>query len=275
MSLLLLTSRAAAPTTDFYYRYRASDAVANYSTLTTTGGIAESSGNNRPNAIPTTSGPRPTLNTDARGINYLTFDGIDDRLTTGNGTDPSMLAMGNNKPGLTISAVVKINTALLGGVTKTVLFHTVGGGNGTRIAININSAGNWDVTGRRTDTEASISLTGPTVDSNWHLVTGVHDYLNRQQKLYIDGQLVASQSAWTAAGNTSATNSNAWSWGSNLTPAQWVPADYYEILGHDRALTDSEVLSLSTYANSAYNYIRSGWYAVIGGVEVPAVVRSN
>jgi hypothetical protein len=93
VSLLLLLQPSAAtavPTGPFFW-YDADHPAANYATATTTGGLVDQSGNGQPNAFPTATAPRPTLNTGgAGGHQYLTFDGVDDRLTS-NGT---MLAFG-------------------------------------------------------------------------------------------------------------------------------------------------------------------------------------
>ena len=240
MTLLLLLNQPSIPAP--FFEYRVDSADANYATTTTTGGIADSSGQGQPNAVPATAGVRPTLSLDTDGHQQASFDGVDDRLTTANATG-TMLAFGNAKPGLTVSLVVKVRTAELAGTARTLIFFTVGGSNGTRIGLDVEAGGAWRLAGRRLDADATANLVGPAADGQWRHVVGVNDYANQQQRLYIDGVLVASQAAFTA-GSTAATNGNAWSWGSNATPGQYAPAVYKEVRGHDRALTDAEVAAL-------------------------------
>lgn len=258
-----------------YFRFRVDNAAANYMTTNTAGGIVDSSGYSRPNAIPGTTAIRPALIAGGvKGHSYLAFDGVDDRLTTSQSGNPTMLAIGNNKPGITFVAFVKINPESIDGTTKTLFFNSIFNSNSTRIALNIHANGSWSLDGRRLDGDAVYNLQGPAVDTNLHMLVAVNDYIGQKQDLYIDGVLVATRTSFTASGNSSATNSLGWNWGSNNTPAQWVNANYYELMGFDRALDSSDVAMLKTYYDTEYSTARSGWYAMINGVEVPAAVRS-
>ena len=111
MSLTLLLQPPDTP----YFEFLVDNAEAAYSSTTTTGGVKDSSGYGQPNVVPATSAVRPTLNAaDTDGHLSLSFDGVDDRLTTSNATG-TMLAFGNSKSGLSLSLVVKIRTAELAG----------------------------------------------------------------------------------------------------------------------------------------------------------------
>jgi hypothetical protein len=241
-----------------YFQYRADDAAATYST-SVSAGVADSSGNARPNVVAATSAARPTLTAGgAGGHSYLTFDGVDDRVTTSNATDPSMVAFGNAKAGLTLSAVVKFDPTVIAGATKYVMFFTVGGANGTRFSVFADGTGNWGLSSRRLDTDATVNLVTTTpVDNQLHHVLGVVDYSTATQRLYLDGVLIGSQAAGTT-GVTSATNSNTWSWGSNATPAAWMKSDCYEISGYDRALTTTEVADYWAFEQARYAIAGAG-----------------
>jgi fibronectin-binding autotransporter adhesin len=254
VSLLLLLQPSAAtavPTGPFFW-YDADHPAANYATATTTGGLVDQSGNGQPNAFPTATAPRPTLNTGgAGGHQYLTFDGVDDRLTS-NGT---MLAFGNAKPGLTVAAVVRVDPAAVaaGGTSRILLQTTIAGSNSGRFTFFVDTTGVWAMTTRRIDTDAAATfLTTTPADDQVHHAVAVVDYATATQRVYLDGALIGSAPGGTAGAASSATNSNAWSWGSTATPTQFFPGDFYELIGYDRALIATEVGQLWNYGQSTY-----------------------
>jgi hypothetical protein len=242
----------AGPPAGAFFRYDADHPAANYATTTTTGGLVDQSGAGQPNAFPTATAPRPTLNTGgAGGHQYLTFDGADDRLTS-NGT---MLAFGNAKPGLTTAAVVRVNPTAVatGGTSRILLQITIAGSNSGRFTFFVDTTGVWAMTTRRIDTDAAATfLTTTPADDQVHQAVAVVDYTTATQRIYLDGVLIGSRSGGTAGAASSATNSNAWSWGSTATPTQWFPGDFYELIGYDRALTADEITQLWDYGRASY-----------------------
>lgn len=253
-----------AQPTGVFFQYRADEAAATYTT--TVAGVADTSGNARPNIVPASSTVRPALTTGgAGGHSYLTFDGVDDRLTTNNTTDPSMLAFGNAKSGLTLSAVVRL-TAASATTTRYIAHFSTSGSTAVRFGMYADQTGFWAMQGRRLDTDTAVTLTSTTaLDTALHLLVAVGDYANATQRFYLDGQLIGQQAAWTA-GTSSATNSNTWNLGANATPALFYGGELYEVLGYDRALTATEVGQLWSYEQSRY--------AIPGGAAVtPTATR--
>lgn len=244
-----------AQPTGVYFQYRADNAVATYSTATTTGGIADSSGNARPNAIPGTAAIRPTLNTGGlNGHSYLTFDGVDDRLTTTNSPDPSLLSFSNGKAGLTVAHVVRLTGSVTAAGTRFLHFHTRGSSTAGRITIFVTAAGFWGAGCRRLDTDANTdAISTVQADNNPHLVVAVADYSGTGTiRVYLDGVQIASANLPSAVGPSSATNSQAWSYGASATPDGWTPMEWYDGLGYDRALTSTELTALWEFERDRY-----------------------
>jgi hypothetical protein len=248
----------AAPVVDprptgVYFDYRADDAIATYATATTgTAVIPDTSGNTRPGLVFAASAQRPTLNTGgANGHNYLSFDGVDDRLTTSNATDPSMLTFLNGKPGGTVAAVVRLPNGVAATTRYIAHFSTTTAA--ARMGIYADSNSTWAVQGRRLDADTTQGTNSIlTVDTNLHLLVGVNDYTDATQRLYLDGQLIGERATFQTAGSTSATNALTFNVGSNATPSLFFNGELYELLGYDRALTPAEVDQLWTYGSDRY-----------------------
>lgn len=166
------------------------------------GYCADLSGNGR-NATQATAGNRPTYNriNEARG---LLFDGSNDSLTYA-----STGVLTNKSSGTIIGAVRFSATGALGR-----MFHIgTNSAGSSRLCLDKDASDRLLVVGRKLDADTASSLiSSDAITNGWHVVAGVHDYVNNIQKLEIDnrGMLTASAATWDTGGSvTSNTASNA------------------------------------------------------------------
>ena len=138
-------------------------------------------------------------------------------------TNANVLASGNNKAGLTafaVSATVSATSAAAAVANLTTGTSDSAG----RILLARGSTGTGVVYGggRRLDADANQTVTNNANFGTGYLISGViNDYANSDCFVWVDGTAVGSTATFQTAGNTSATNSQAFNigaTGANQTP---------------------------------------------------------
>lgn len=264
MSLLLLPTAPAetpgaawplAEPRDAFFRYRFDDATEDYATAVVYGGVRDSSGQGQPNAYPPSAGSRSSLFVGVNGHTYGTMDV--DRFVAGG----SLLTFAASKPGLTVAAVMTWTGAV---GTARVIAQFSGATTSARLNVSVNSTGHWESSTRRLDTESYGVVTDPALAEagRLYLIAAVHDFTAREQRLYVDGTLVATRTDGVSTGLSDPVPSVAFDWGASTVPNAYWMGDAYQITGWDRALTPTEATTLGLYAASRY------------GTPVPTVTRN-
>jgi hypothetical protein len=223
---------AALPSTNLLMRYRADDLPgANGSAVSS---WPDSSGNGLPAAVQATATNQPTLLTNSlNGHKVVQFGGIDDFLALSGST----LAIGQNKPALSIFVAYYYNTAVTG--TRT-LFSLSSGTSSTSVRALLqqrDSSGVMGGGGRRLDANSGAFVAGAaSVAGTAEIATLSLDWTNSDLLLYRNGTLGASNTSFQTAGNSENTISLAGTIGSNLAgTAEFCNVRIAEILAYSAA----------------------------------------
>lgn len=138
-------------------------------------------------------------------------------------TNANVLAAGNNRGGLSAFAVSATVSATSAAAAVTNLTTGTSDSAG-RILLARGSTGTGVVYGggRRLDADANQTVTNNANFGTGYLISGViNDYANSDSFVWVDGSAAGSTTSFQTAGNTSATNSQAFNigaTGANLTP---------------------------------------------------------
>lgn len=169
-------------------------------TITTDTGVSQwqdKSGNGRHVAQATENRQPALLAAELNGYPVIRFDGSNDVLTRGSNS------LGRNVSGLGMFAVRRINDTS----GAQILVQLTTATDATRAALAINSGENR-VSARRNDGDsiAQIGDSDSLVADTWAIHAGVVDYTNTDGFLYINGELVASNTSFLTTGSTSNTD---------------------------------------------------------------------
>jgi hypothetical protein len=162
---------------------------------------SDKSGNARDFAQPTAGQLPAHGSVQLNGVDVLTFDGSNDRLTCAT----NLAGLAQNVAGLSLFAVRRFlaepatvqHILAVGTGTLGALRSILGGG----IVAQRNTTGS-----RRLDADSFQSISGSVaIGTGWNVVGGVFDFANTDAFLYVDGTQQATNAAFQTAGNTSNT----------------------------------------------------------------------
>jgi hypothetical protein len=196
-------------------------------------------------ATQSTTAARPTyIASGLNGLPVVRFDGTDDRL----GLGASALGMLRNVAGATVFVVVKYSDIV--GANRTSFFLS----NGTattsaRIQIRTTTTPKYQVLGRRLDADSSqnVASSQATSTTNFVVQSAFFNYQNTLLQQYINGAKDGEKTDFQTAGNTSDTDSQNSSIGSDGTPGNFLNGDIAEIIVYNRALNTSELAQVHRY----------------------------
>jgi len=207
-------------------------------------------------ATQTTASYRPVINYSSLNSYYtLSFDGSNDYF----GLPSTSYSTFNNVNKAWVFAVVKRNYDDTENKERALcVFGTNTGYTRVGVFISPSTAANkLSVGGRRLDSDSFYGYTSPNtiLINKWNIILGYIDYTERTISLYVNGELDGQTTgAFTAAGNTSATDSYRARISSQTgtSPASWMYASLADIAIGNTELTQALIDKLFGYAAHKY-----------------------
>lgn len=186
-----------------------------------------------------TGSNQPTYKLNIQGGKpILRFDGNDSLLKA----SPALM---KGVGGCTMFTVVKYSsTAALSNVCSV----SINGSNTNSRSFTGGSSGAYAMIGRRTDADASQTVSGGTIGTSLFFAqTAVFDYTNASAYLYVNGSLINSSNSFLTAGSTSNTVPNYLSVGAAFGTINPFFGDIAEIIIFQSALSASQRASIEQY----------------------------
>jgi hypothetical protein len=195
---------------------------------------------------------QPTYQTGViNGLPVYRFDGSNDHLPI---TNSDMLALTNNRAGITIFAVASLS-ATAAALRDIIFFSTGGGADATRAKIGQRATGSgvWGITARRNDADAIATVVGGATQTGVQQLTAVLNWANSDATLYRNGSVEASTTTFLTDGNTQPLNSlNVAIGGASFSTLEPWLGDIAEILVYDRALDSADRATVEAYLATKY-----------------------
>jgi hypothetical protein len=196
---------------------------------------ADQSGNGRDFSAPALAN-RPAYSGTLNGLPVLTFDGTTDYLI-GN---VASLNIAQNVDGITIIIVAKYATGVM---QRSVGIST--NANAGRALLGVSTT-QWQVAGRRLDSDAIGTISGGTANNNYVIHSGVLRYSLATAGVFINS-VSQSDTAFLTSGNTSNTASLRSVIGCTTDITTFLNGDIAEVIIYQRAISVEERNSVERY----------------------------
>jgi hypothetical protein len=200
-------------------------------------------------ALQTTKNLQPAFGTGTlNGFSGIRFAATK-RMSFGGGG----LALGQNKPGISIFAVIKSNTS----VSQNIIDFSQGnaGSDSGRFGLGITAGNALQFYGSRTDSVSfPAGVSGGTHTANAELVSSTWDLSTQTVFVYLNSSQVATSTTYSTAGSTIANTA-----ASSAEVGDYIfyfsdplAGDLYEVLIYERALTTTERQQVENYLKTRY-----------------------